>query len=100
MVSKSFFFVSKYQSGSDVLFFGISFHVCGQVEVLKLEFSKLANKNEKTMRHLVALVKRHIDLLNLVKMLNETISPVLVVQLFFSCILICASGEQSYILSH
>lgn len=76
------------------MFFGISFHVCGQIEILKLEFNELANKNEKTMGRLVALVRRHIDLLNLVKMLNETISPVLVVQLFLSCILICTSGEH------
>ncbi|CAD1479012.1 unnamed protein product [Heterotrigona itama] len=79
--------------GSDVLFFGISFHLCGQVEILKLEFSKL-NKNEKIVGHFVTLVKRHIDLLNLAKMLNETISSILVVQLFFSSILICGSGFQ------
>ncbi|KAF3420952.1 hypothetical protein E2986_13856 [Frieseomelitta varia] len=80
--------------GSDVLFLGISFHVCGQIEILKLEFNQLANRNEKTMGHLVALVRRHVDLLNMVKMLNETIGSALIMQLFFSCVLICTSGFQ------
>ncbi|CAL7938187.1 unnamed protein product [Xylocopa violacea] len=80
--------------GSDSLFFGIAFHLCGQVEILKLEFSKLVKENERVTEHFKGLVKRHIYLLKLAKMLNETISSILVVQLFSSCVLICTCGFQ------
>ncbi|XP_076759452.1 odorant receptor 10-like [Xylocopa sonorina] len=80
--------------GSDSLFFGIAFHLCGQVEVLRLEFSKLDNENGRAIDRFVVLIKRHIYLLNLAEMLNGTVSTVLIVQLFSSCILICTSGFQ------
>ncbi|XP_060824260.1 odorant receptor 94a-like [Bombus pascuorum] len=80
--------------GSDSLFFGIIFHLCGQVEILRLEFRRLSNDNERTMEHFIVLSKRHVYLLNLAKMLNETISSILAVQLFTSCIVICTSGLQ------
>ena len=87
-----------YLLGSDSVFFGIVFHLCGQVEVLKREYSKLFNKNEKITEHFILLIKRHIYLLNLSKMLNETISSILIIQLFSSCVLICTTGEYLYFL--
>ncbi|XP_033206024.2 odorant receptor 4-like [Bombus vancouverensis nearcticus] len=87
-------FLSTGNIGSDSLFFGIIFHLCGQVEILRLEFNRLNNENEKAMEHFISLTKRHIYLLKLAKMLSETISSILIVQLFTSCILICTSGLQ------
>ncbi|XP_050593914.1 odorant receptor 13a-like [Bombus affinis] len=87
-------FTSTGNLGSDTLFFGIIFHLCGQVEILRLEFNRLGNKNEKTMERFIVLIKRHIYLLNLAHMLNETISSILVMQLFSSCVLICTTGFQ------
>ncbi|KAG9428342.1 odorant receptor Or2-like isoform X1 [Apis mellifera carnica] len=87
-------FTSIGNLGSDSVFFGIVFHLCGQVEVLKREYSKLFNKNEKITEHFILLIKRHIYLLNLSKMLNETISSILIIQLFSSCVLICTTGFQ------
>ncbi|XP_031365752.1 odorant receptor 10a-like [Apis dorsata] len=87
-------FTSIGNLGSDSVFFGIVFHLCGQVEILKREYSKLFYKNEKITEHFILLIKRHIYLLNLSKMLNETISSILVIQLFSSCILICTTGFQ------
>ena len=90
-------FIFQHKLGSDSLFFGIIFHLCGQVEVLRLEFSRLSNENEKAKEHFNVLSKRHVYLLNLAKMLDDTISSILAVQLFTSCILICTTGEHSYI---
>ncbi|XP_033308013.1 uncharacterized protein LOC117209767 [Bombus bifarius] len=87
-------FTSTGNLGSDTLFFGIIFHLCGQVEILRLEFNRLGNKNERTMESFIVLIKRHIYLLNLAHMLNETISSILVMQLFSSCVLICTTGFQ------
>ncbi|XP_076678244.1 uncharacterized protein LOC143374193 [Andrena cerasifolii] len=80
--------------GSDAVFFGITFHLCGQAEILKLEFTKIVNDNENTARRLDALTARHRHLLKLSKQLNDTISSILVVQLFSSCLLICTTGFQ------
>ncbi|XP_050483271.1 odorant receptor 9a-like [Bombus huntii] len=87
-------FTSTGNLGSDSLFFGITFHLCGQVEILKLDFQRLKIESERTREHFNVLTKRHIYLINLANMLNETISSILVMQLFTSCILICTSGLQ------
>ncbi|XP_071866298.1 odorant receptor Or2-like [Bombus fervidus] len=87
-------FTSTGNLGSDSLFFGITFHLCGQVEILKLDFQRLKDESEKTREHFNVLTKRHIYLINLANMLTETISSILVMQLFTSCILICTSGLQ------
>ncbi|XP_016772003.2 odorant receptor 65a isoform X3 [Apis mellifera] len=80
--------------GSDSLFFGIAFHLCGQVEILRLEYNKLSNENERATKDIILLTKRHIYLLKLSDMLNETISSILIVQLFSSCVLICTTGFE------
>ncbi|XP_043601024.1 uncharacterized protein LOC122575727 isoform X2 [Bombus pyrosoma] len=87
-------FTSTGNLGSDTLFFGITFHLCGQVEILKLDFQRLKIESERTREHFNVLTKRHIYLINLANMLIETISSILVMQLFTSCILICISGLQ------
>ncbi|NP_001229913.1 odorant receptor 63 [Apis mellifera] len=80
--------------GSDSLFFSIVFHLCGQVEILRLEYNKLSNENERTTKHITLLIKRHIYLLKLGDMLNKTISSILIVQLSSSCMLICTTGFE------
>ncbi|XP_017889350.1 odorant receptor 85f-like isoform X1 [Ceratina calcarata] len=87
-------YTSNGNLGSDSLFLGITFHLCGQVEVLKMEIIKLTNENERTSKNFKVLVERHIYLMQLAKMLIETISWLLVFQLFSSCVLICTSGFQ------
>ncbi|XP_053977110.1 uncharacterized protein LOC128875502 [Hylaeus volcanicus] len=84
--------------GSDGLFFGITFHVCGQAEVLKLDFTRFVEETNKTADRLNALTHRHCHLLSLSEKLNDIISNILVVQLFTSCLLICTTGFQ-FILS-
>nr|XP_034179212.1 odorant receptor 9a-like [Osmia lignaria] len=80
--------------GSDGFFFGIVFHLCGQAEVLKMEFSRAVDENGKIVENFHLLLKRHIYLLKLGEMLSDTISVVLAIQLSTSCILICTCGFQ------
>ncbi|XP_076650846.1 odorant receptor 10-like [Halictus rubicundus] len=84
--------------GSDSLFFGIVFHLCGQVEVLKLDFSRFIEDEEDSAKRLNILVNRHRHLLALAEHLNDTIGYILILQLFSSCLLICTTGFQ-FILS-
>ncbi|XP_034179214.2 uncharacterized protein LOC117603818 [Osmia lignaria lignaria] len=80
--------------GSDGFFFGIVFHLCGQAEVLKMEFSRVVDGNGKVVKNFHLLLKRHIYLLKLGQMLSDTISVILAIQLSTSCILICTCGFQ------
>ncbi|XP_076677954.1 uncharacterized protein LOC143374022 [Andrena cerasifolii] len=84
--------------GSDAVFFGITFHLCGQAEVLQMEFIKIVSKEGNIAKRIDVLIRRHRHLLKLSKELNNAINSVLVVQLFSSCILICTTGVQ-FILS-
>ncbi|XP_076376758.1 odorant receptor 4-like isoform X2 [Megalopta genalis] len=79
--------------GSDSLFYGIIFHLCGQAEVLKVELSQCFEVGEKKARF-YTLIARHQQLLKLSKYLNDTISSIMIVQLFLSYVLICTSGFQ------
>ncbi|XP_076650845.1 odorant receptor 10-like [Halictus rubicundus] len=80
--------------GSDSLFFGIVFHLCGQVEVLKLDFSRFLDEGKNSARRFNELVRRHHHLLVLADHLNDTIGYVLLLQLLSSCLLICVTGFQ------
>ncbi|XP_076165262.1 odorant receptor 10-like [Ptiloglossa arizonensis] len=80
--------------GSDGLFFGITFHLCGQAEVLKLEFSKFVDESDNKTERLNALTIRHRHLLKLSEKLNNIISSILIIQLSTSCLLICTTGFQ------
>ncbi|XP_076677949.1 uncharacterized protein LOC143374019 isoform X1 [Andrena cerasifolii] len=81
--------------GSDTVFFGITFHLCGQAEILKLEFAKVVNDNKNVEWRLNALTARHLHLLKLSKQLIDTISSILILQLMCSCFFICTTGEKS-----
>ncbi|XP_076677950.1 odorant receptor 13a-like isoform X2 [Andrena cerasifolii] len=80
--------------GSDTVFFGITFHLCGQAEILKLEFAKVVNDNKNVEWRLNALTARHLHLLKLSKQLIDTISSILILQLMCSCFFICTTGFQ------
>ncbi|XP_076229088.1 odorant receptor 10-like isoform X2 [Nomia melanderi] len=75
--------------GSDSLFFGIIFHLCGQVELLKLDFSRFLEDDANRTDRFSSLIKRHHHLLKLFQYLNDTIGSIMVIQLFTSCLLIC-----------
>nr|XP_012143986.1 PREDICTED: odorant receptor 9a-like [Megachile rotundata] len=83
--------ISAGNLGSDILFFGIVFHVCGQAEILKMEYNQVTDGSTEKFH---ALIKRHGYLLKLTEMLNDAVSSVLAIQLLSSCILICACDMQ------
>nr|XP_003704733.2 PREDICTED: uncharacterized protein LOC100875866 [Megachile rotundata] len=88
------FFMFASSTGSDSLFFAISFHLCGQVEILKAEFTRLITEKKNSMEEFYTCIKRHIYLLELGDMLNNTISSILLVQIFSSSVLITITGFQ------
>lgn len=102
--------------GTDFFFFAIVMHICGQVEILSLKFSKIAkdqfynieneeefgdsinnlrrrNVDEKECFNCMkSLIERHVKLLNLANDVQNTLSITLLVQLSTSIIIICILG--------
>ncbi|XP_018358377.1 PREDICTED: odorant receptor 43a-like [Trachymyrmex cornetzi] len=80
--------------GCDILFLAITLHVCGQIELLKIEFINYGIKNKDINDDFSKLASRHHYLIEHVKLLVNVISFVLLVQMLFSCLIICLIGFQ------
>lgn len=77
--------------GSDVFFFGVCMHLCGQLEVLNLELLQFHKGKEIRMK-MIALVERHCLLLNLAKDIVAALDTIVVAQLILHASLICLIG--------
>ncbi|KAG5343729.1 OR2A protein, partial [Acromyrmex charruanus] len=85
---------SNCNCGSDSLFLAITTHVCGQMEILKMEFVNYGLESKNIFEDFSKLVSRHHYLMELAELLVEVISFVLLVQMLFSCLIICLIGFQ------
>lgn len=81
--------------GSDVFFFGVCMHLCGQLEMLGLELLGLhEGKNDCWERtKIVRLIERHSLLLRLAKDMVDTLDVILVAQLILYASLIGLIGN-------
>ena len=79
--------------GSDSLFLAITTHVCGQMEILKMEFVNYGVESKNIFEDFSKLVSRHQYLMEHAELLVEVISFVLLVQMLFSCLIICLIGK-------
>ncbi|XP_067210053.1 uncharacterized protein [Linepithema humile] len=80
--------------GSDSLFLAITLHVCGQMELLRKEFTNFGVKQKNINEDFSKLMERHCYLLDHVELLIQAINFALLLQLLVSCILICVMGFQ------
>ncbi|XP_071625489.1 odorant receptor 10-like isoform X1 [Temnothorax longispinosus] len=80
--------------GIDSLFLAIIIHICGQMEILKIEFSNYGVKSKNLSEDFSVLASRHRYLIEHTELLIDVISFVLLVQMLFSSILICIMGFQ------
>lgn len=81
--------------GNDVFFFGLSMHLCGQLEILKSEFRTLVSEKatEKNQKRFKMIVKRHIHLIDLIQKLENAYNLIILSQLIMSSLLICIMGR-------
>jgi len=79
--------------GNDVMFLNIILHACGQVKILKINFTDFDVTSSKICDRFNILIQRHIHLIHIAKKLIEAISLILLTQLFISTILLCIVGE-------
>lgn len=80
------------QCGNDGFFFDLTMHVCGQFEVLKLDFSRIDSKELLSRNRLNILLKKHYRLIHLAHHLQKAFSLVILSQLLMSVILLCVEG--------
>lgn len=79
---------------NDGLFFSLTMHLCGQFEVLKMNFNKFELQQFGCHKRLRFLVKRHCQLLMLANDLEQTFNMIILVQLLMSALLICVEGKH------
>ncbi|EZA52554.1 ObirOr5-P1 [Ooceraea biroi] len=80
--------------GNDAMFLNITLHMCGQVKILRTNFMDIDVTSSRAYDRFNILIQRHIYLIHIVKQLAETISFILLTQLFISSILLCIMGFQ------
>lgn len=80
------------------MFLHIALHVCGQVKILKSKFNNFDLMKPQIDKRFNALIQRHSQLIEITKILANVVSFILLMQLFFSSILLCILGE--YFISH
>ncbi|XP_015179157.1 PREDICTED: odorant receptor 47a-like [Polistes dominula] len=80
--------------GNDGFFFGITMYLCGQFEVLKINFANLKSKKNCSNEKIGTLVKRHCHLIHLADHLEEAFNVIILIQLLMSALLLCVEGFQ------
>ncbi|KAG5335960.1 OR2A protein, partial [Acromyrmex heyeri] len=80
--------------GNDSLFLAITLHVCGQLELLKIEFTNYGMKSKNINEYFSILTQKHRYLIELAELLSDVISFVLLVQVLSSCVIISLIGFQ------
>ncbi|XP_072760018.1 odorant receptor 13a-like isoform X3 [Anoplolepis gracilipes] len=80
--------------GNDALFINITLHVCGQVNILRVNFINFDITSPQICDRFNALIQRHRYLIMLARELANLISFVLLIELFIISILLCIMGFQ------
>lgn len=77
------------------IFVGITLHLCGQLELLMINFRQIDRRKHKCRRDsfVSELVVRHRHLLGLTDTIENTYNMIILTQIFTSAILICITGE-------
>lgn len=81
------------QCGNDGFFFDLTMHVCGQFEVLRMDFIEISRKQSFSHNKLGILLKRHHRLIDLAHHLQKAYSLVILSQLLMSVMLLCVEGN-------
>ncbi|KAL2737938.1 odorant receptor 9a-like isoform X1 [Vespula squamosa] len=83
--------------GNDGFFFVLAMHLCGQFEVLRMNFANLGTKEDFSRKKIGALVRRHCRLIRLADSLEEAFNMILLIQLLMSGLLLCIEGPYKCI---
>lgn len=79
------------QCGNDGFFFDLTMHVCGQFEVLRMNFVEINNEYFSRDKFVI-LLKRHYRLIYLAHHLHKAFNLVILSQILTSVMLLCVEG--------
>lgn len=82
--------------GVDGFLFFLVMHLCGQLEILKIDFREVASAQtsaEQFRKRIVGLTKRHYELITFSEHLEDTFNMMILGQLLVSSVMICILGE-------
>ncbi|XP_072759928.1 uncharacterized protein [Anoplolepis gracilipes] len=76
------------------IFVGITMHLCGQLELLMIDFRQIGQRSHKRKKRNIVedLVIRHRQLIMLTETIEDTYNVIILTQIFTSAILICVTG--------
>lgn len=82
------------------LFVGITMHLCGQLELLMIDFQQIDHRKNKRKGGSIVeeLVVRHRKLLKLTENIEDIYNIIILTQIFTSAILICITGKSDHII--
>lgn len=85
---------------TDGLFVGITMHLCGQLELLMIDFQQIDHRKHKRKgKNIVEeLVVRHRKLLKFTENIEDIYNIIILTQIFTSAILICVTGKSDELL--
>ncbi|XP_032680065.1 odorant receptor 85c-like [Odontomachus brunneus] len=75
------------------IFVGITLHLCGQLELLMINFRRIDQCKCKGDNIVAKLVVRHRHLLRLTETIEDSYNVIILTQIFTSAILICITGK-------
>jgi len=78
---------------TDGIFVGITMHLCGQLELLMIDFQQIDRHKRKGGSIVEEFVVRHRKLLKLTETIEDSYNIIILTQIFTSAILICITGE-------
>lgn len=80
--------------GNDGFFFGLTMHLCGQFEVLEMNFADLEVEKRICHRKMGMLIARHCQLIRLADSLEYAFNMAIFAQTLMSVLLLCVEGTS------
>lgn len=78
--------------GNDGFFFGLTMHLCGQFEVLQMDFADIEVEERICKRKMRMLIGRHCHLIRLADSLEYAFNMAIFAQTLMSVLLLCVEG--------
>lgn len=80
--------------GNDGFFFGLAMHLCGQFEVLEMDFADIEVEKHACDRKMGMLIIRHCHLIRLADSLEYAFNMAIFAQTLMSVLLLCVEGTS------
>ena len=86
------FVTATSHCGNDGFFFGLAMHLCGQFEVLQMDFAGIEMEKQNCKRKIRMLIIRHCHLIRLADNFEYAFNMAILTQVSMSVLLLCVEG--------